>query len=388
MSAPIKPTTRTRQQWAQRLNKVWGELTQTIVEGYFQLGRDLLHAKEELPHGEFIKMVNEDLEMDRHVANMFMRITRSEMVGNAHHLLPADYTTINKLTRLPAEIFQRLVEDGTICPQLLRKDVNRIIRAVRKEEYQARVGAAKPRPLEGTYRILLADCPWRYSNNELDDYVDNYGHCDRHYTPMTIEELCDYRPDGVRPVREMVDKNAVLFMWVTAPMVGKCAPVYETWGFEYKEQIVWDKVRHMVGHYVSVQHELLYICTRGSCTRDTPKLLPSVVRIPKSSVHSQKPEKFREMIEEMYTYGRKLELFARGRRREGWDAVGNELEEDACPGFEQLSPFSHSRPVLALRPQNRRGELMNLCIKSSDQTGWAVARCYAGITPRSPEFAR
>ena len=105
----------------------------------------------------------------------------------------------------------------------------------------------------------------------------------------------------------------------------------------------------MVGHYVSVRHELLYICTRGNCTRDTPKLLPSVVRIPKSGVHSQKPENFYEIIEEMYTYGRKLELFARGRRREGWDAVGNELEEDACPGFEQLSP-SPSLPILNAPP--------------------------------------
>jgi N6-adenosine-specific RNA methylase IME4 len=181
----------------------------------------------------------------------------------------------------------------------------------------------KLRPLEGTYRILLADNPWRYKNNGL----DNYGHCERHYNTMSIEELCNYRPDGVRLVRDMMDKNAVLFMWVTAPMALKCAPVIETWGFEYKAQIVWDKDSHMVGNYVSVRHELLYICTRGNCTRDTPKLLPSVVRIPKSRVHSRKPERFYEIIEEMYTYGRKLELFARGRPREGWDAVGNELEE-------------------------------------------------------------
>jgi hypothetical protein len=63
MSAPIKPTTRTRQQWAQHLNKVWDELTHTTVEDFFRLGCDLLQAKEDLLHGEFIKMVNEDLEM-------------------------------------------------------------------------------------------------------------------------------------------------------------------------------------------------------------------------------------------------------------------------------------------------------------------------------------
>jgi N6-adenosine-specific RNA methylase IME4 len=344
-----RPTTRTRQQWAQHLNKVWDELTQTTVLGFFQLGRDLLQAMEELPHGEFVKMVNEDLEMDRHVANMFMRIARSEMVGNAHHLLPSDYTTIDKLTRLPPEVFQRFVEDGTICPQLRRGDVSQIIRVIRKEEYEARVRAAKPRPLEGTYRIAYADCPWKYKLYGL----DCYGHCERHYNTLTIDELCHYRPDGVRLVREMVDKDAVLFMWVTAPMALKCAPVIEAWGFEYKAQIVWDKVSHMVGHYVSVRHELLYICTRGSCTRDTPKLLPSVVRIPKSGVHSQKPEKFREMIEEMYPYGRKLELFARGRRREGWDATGNELEEDPRFRFEQLSP-SLSLPILGAPPTHLR----------------------------------
>ena len=106
------------------------------------------------------------------------------------------------------------------------------------------------------------------------------------------------------------------------------SPVPKAWGFTYKQLIVWDKVDHMVGHYVSSRCELLLICTRGSCLPDGGTLLDNVVpvvSIEKSSVHSQKPERFREIIDELYPYGPRIELFAR-QRHEGWDVWGNEVQ--------------------------------------------------------------
>ena len=61
-------------------------------------------------------------------------------------------------------------------------------------------------------------------------------------------------------------------MWVTSPLLPEAHDVIEAWGFEYKTSMVWDKVDHNVGNYVSVRHELLLICTKGQPPK-VPKLV-------------------------------------------------------------------------------------------------------------------
>jgi len=73
-----------------------------------------------------------------------------------------------------------------------------------------------------------------------------------------------------------------------------------------------------------VRHEFLLICVRGSCTPDIDELLPSVVTIKRSKVHSQKPAEFRTMIDKMYPHGKRIELFAR-EQAPGWESYGNQL---------------------------------------------------------------
>jgi N6-adenosine-specific RNA methylase IME4 len=96
------------------------------------------------------------------------------------------------------------------------------------------------------------------------------------------------------------------------------------WGFEYKTSFVWDKVKHNYGHYNSVRHEILLVCTRGSYLPQTKKLFDSVQSIERSDKHSQKPEGFRRIIEAMYPQSKKIELFAREKPK-GWDVYSNEV---------------------------------------------------------------
>jgi N6-adenosine-specific RNA methylase IME4 len=127
----------------------------------------------------------------------------------------------------------------------------------------------KPKPLQGTYRIILADPPWLYHCKQVNAAEDHYG-AEDYYDCSTDKQLCEYRlGDGSRTVKELADKDAVLFMWVTTPMLERWFPIIEAWGFEYKTHFVWDKIKHNMGHYNSVRHELLLICTRGSCQPDT-----------------------------------------------------------------------------------------------------------------------
>tara|TARA_Y100000310_G_scaffold2404_1_gene3118 strand:- start:792 stop:1892 length:1101 start_codon:yes stop_codon:yes gene_type:complete len=195
------------------------------------------------------------------------------------------------------------------------KTIPQAMREIRKEEVREEV-----RLPSSKYRVVYADPPWSYGNSGVIGDSDNYGHVERHYDSMTIPELC------AMDVASILEDNAVLFMWVTSPLLSECWPVIKVWGFKYKTSIVWDKDAHNFGHYVSVRHELLLICTNGSCTPDISELLPSVVKIKRSRKHSEKPCEFRQMIEKMYPHGRRIELFARAKA-EGWDGFGNELPE-------------------------------------------------------------
>jgi N6-adenosine-specific RNA methylase IME4 len=124
-------------------------------------------------------------------------------------------------------------------------------------------------------------------------------------------------------VPELAADDSVLFLWVTSPLMPDAFDLAVAWGFTYKAQFVWDKVKHNMGHYNSVRHEVLLICTKGSCTPQVTKLFDSVQSIQRTK-HSEKPEEFREIIETLYPKGKKLELFAR-KTTKGWKSWGNEV---------------------------------------------------------------
>ena len=127
-------------------------------------------------------------------------------------------------------------------------------------------------------------------------------------------------------VYELAEDDAVLFLWATSPLLEDSFRLLDCWGFQYKTQFIWHKVKHNMGHYNSVRHEHLIIATKGSCIPDNKKLFDSVQTIERTDKHSEKPEEFRQIIEQLYTYGNKIELFAR-KKVLGWDAYGNEILE-------------------------------------------------------------
>ena len=182
-------------------------------------------------------------------------------------------------------------------------DANRLIK---REEVHATP------ELSGKYRVIYADPPWSYG-----DKAPSYpGVAENHYPTMTLAELCDL------PVAEIADENAVLFLWTTSPLLEESFEVVNAWGFKYKSSFIWDKVKHNMGHYNSVRHELLLVCTRGSCTPDNNKLYDSVVSEERTE-HSKKPETFRNIISDLYPRGNRVELFARSSVN-GWDVWGNQ----------------------------------------------------------------
>lgn len=166
---------------------------------------------------------------------------------------------------------------------------------------------------DGMYRVVYADPPWKYGNVMPDEFHEQADH----YELMTVQQICEM------PVKKMVGDNAVLFLWVTSPILEESFQVVKAWGFEYKSSFVWDKVKHVMGHYNSVRHEILLVCTRGSCQPDVQKLFDSVYTEERTE-HSAKPEYFRNVIDTIYQDGPRIELFARSEH-DGWEVWGNDV---------------------------------------------------------------
>ena len=175
--------------------------------------------------------------------------------------------------------------------------------------------------LAGQYRVILADCPWIYGDSGP-TADGSLGKAERHFTGMTIEELCKL------PVAAHERKDSILFFWVTATMLYENPgprEVIEAWGFKPKTGRVWDKVLGNPGHYAThVTHEHLIIATRGSCLPDVPTPQDKSILVERRGAeHSGKPESLRAWIMKHWTAGPYLELFGR-HRVEGWDVFGND----------------------------------------------------------------
>lgn len=213
--------------------------------------------------------------------------------------------------REKGESLKKIAADYKITPGR----VSQIIEREKKKEAKT-----EPIKIKGKYRIFYADPPWKYRDSGQVTESDNYGRATRHFKTMSIKQLCGMGED----IKRASMKDAVLFLWVTSPLLEECFPVISAWGFKYKASFVWDKCRHNYGHYNSVRHEFLLICTKGNCTPDNKEKVNSVIRSERSGKHSEKPEEFRKIIEKLYSRGKRIELFAR-QKAQGWHAWGDQV---------------------------------------------------------------
>ena len=220
------------------------------------------------------------------------------------------------LDKAPEEVIQA-VRKGDIS---INKAYTDMKKAEHKAERQEAIAEQLSKPKTSShvdifttdkkYRVIYADPPWSYNDKQDTSY---HGGAVKHYPTMPLEEIC------ALPIP--AEKDAVLFLWTTSPMLEDSFKVIKAWGFKYKSSFIWDKISTAMGNYNSVRHEFLLICVRGSCVPDVPKRLDSVVSI-KRTTHSRKPDEFRQMIDTLYPVGERLEMFAR-EAHEGWDVWGN-----------------------------------------------------------------
>ena len=164
----------------------------------------------------------------------------------------------------------------------------------------------------GLFQVIYADPPWRSQSPDSDWAPE------AHYPTMAFEEIM------ALPVPAADD--ALLYLWAVNWQLPGAFQVMEAWGFEYKTNLVWVKPSIKLGQWARNRHELLLLGRRGSFPLPAEADRPNSAIEAKCGRHSEKPPVFYELIERAYPRASKLELFARGVPRNGWNAWGNEVE--------------------------------------------------------------
>lgn len=182
---------------------------------------------------------------------------------------------------------------------------------------------------EVPFRTILADPPWQFQNR-TGKVAPEHKRLNR-YPTMTLDDICDL------PVSEVAADTAHLYMWVPNALLPDGLKVMEAWGFQYKSNLVWHKIRkdggsdgRGVGFYFRNVTELILFGVRGKNARTEPPGRRQVNMIQtRKREHSRKPDEQYDLIETC-SPGPYLELFARGER-EQWTSWGNQANSDYEP---------------------------------------------------------
>lgn len=174
------------------------------------------------------------------------------------------------------------------------------------------------------YGTILADPPWRFANR-TGKMAPEHKRLNR-YETMTLDEIC------ALPVAQIAADPSHLYLWVPNALLPDGIRVLQSWGYEYKSNVVWHKVRkdggsdgRGVGFYFRNVTEMLLFGVKGKNARTLPPGRRQVNMIEtRKREHSRKPDEQYDLIESC-SWGPRLELFARGGRL-GWDAWGAEAE--------------------------------------------------------------
>lgn len=175
------------------------------------------------------------------------------------------------------------------------------------------------------FSTILADPPWRFTNR-TGKMAPEHRRLSR-YGTMGVDEI------KALPVGGAVNETAHLYLWVPNALLPEGVEVMKAWGFQYKTNIVWHKVRkdggsdgRGVGFYFRNVTELVLFGVRGKNARTLAPGRRQVNLIAtQKREHSRKPDELYTVIEAC-SPGPYLELFARGTRF-GWAAWGNQSED-------------------------------------------------------------
>ena len=204
----------------------------------------------------------------------------------------------------------------------------------------------------GQYATLLADPPWQFQNR-TGKMAPEHKRLLR-YPTMELDEIYQL------PVSRLAASRSHLYLWVPNALLAEGLEVMRRWGFTYKTNIVWHKIRkdggpdgRGVGFYFRNVTELLLFGVRGSMRTLAPGRSQVNFLATRKREHSRKPDEIYDLIESC-SPGPYLELFARFQR-ERWDQWGNEdVAENTSHGVALRNGHANDQMRLLESPKGYR----------------------------------
>lgn len=182
------------------------------------------------------------------------------------------------------------------------------------------------------FATVMADPPWRFTNR-TGKVAPEHKRLSR-YPTLELNDICNL------PVAEHLEDTAHCYLWVPNALLPEGLQVLSSWGFTYKSNIIWHKIRkdggsdgRGVGFYFRNVTEILLFGTRGKNARTLAAGRRQVNLFgTRKREHSRKPDEQYDIIEAC-SWGPFLELFGRGQR-ENWTVWGNQAEADYKPTWK------------------------------------------------------
>jgi len=177
----------------------------------------------------------------------------------------------------------------------------------------------------GKFGAILADPPWEFKN-KTGKIAPQHKKTSR-YKTLSLEDIKSL------PVERVSSKRSHLYLWVPNALIKEGLEVMDAWGFKYKTNLIWRKIRkdggsdgRGVGFYFRNTTEIILFGVKGKNVR-TRKLGRTQVNVieTRKREHSRKPDELYKIIENC-SWGPFLELFARGKR-EGWTSWGDQSKK-------------------------------------------------------------
>ncbi len=195
------------------------------------------------------------------------------------------------------------------------------------------------------FGTILADPPWQFEN-KTGKVAPEHKRLSR-YGTLTLPEIAEL------PVAKIAAPTAHLYLWVPNALLPEGLQVMENWGFKYKGNLIWHKIRkdgepdgRGVGFYFRNVTEVILFGVRGKNARTLAPGRRQVNFIKtRKREHSRKPDEQYPIIEAC-SPGPFLELFARGRRA-GWSSWGNQAEDSYKPTWSTYRHNSQAHPIAA-----------------------------------------
>ncbi|KAA9130886.1 S-adenosylmethionine-binding protein [Marinihelvus fidelis] len=175
------------------------------------------------------------------------------------------------------------------------------------------------------FSTILADPPWQFIN-KTGKVAPEHKRLSR-YGTLPLKDIVSI------PVDSVTKDRAHLYLWVPNALLKEGLEVMEAWGFTYKTNLIWHKVRkdggpdgRGVGFYFRNTTEIVLFGIKGTNARtlDPGRSQVNIMRTQKRE-HSRKPDEMYSIIESC-SWGPYLELFARGSR-DGWTTWGDQSDE-------------------------------------------------------------